>query len=64
VIQTAYFQVRYFYDIRNVLLTIAGDVPGMLDYMIWPWFERIDAFEIVAPEKFVLPTGRYSKLVN
>ncbi|XP_021942861.1 pyrimidodiazepine synthase-like isoform X2 [Zootermopsis nevadensis] len=39
-----------------------GDVPGMLDYVIWPWFERIDAFKIVAPEKFVIPSERYKKL--
>nr|AFZ78680.1 glutathione S-transferase [Coptotermes formosanus] len=39
-----------------------GDVPGMLDYMIWPWFERIDAFKIVAPDRFVVPTDRYKKL--
>lgn len=39
-----------------------GDVPGMLDYMIWPWFERIDAFSIVAPDKFVVPADRYGKL--
>lgn len=39
-----------------------GDVPGMLDYMIWPWIERIDSYKIVAPEKFVIPKDRYKKL--
>jgi len=38
-----------------------GDLPGMLDYMIWPWFERIDAFGTVVPD-CVLPTDRYKKL--
>jgi len=38
-----------------------GDLPGMLDYMIWPWFERIDAFGTVIPD-FVVPTDRYKKL--
>jgi hypothetical protein len=55
---------KYFHDKRNILFTIAGDVPGMLDYMIWPWFERMEAYKIVAPEKFVVPTERYKKLVN
>jgi hypothetical protein len=55
---------KYFHDKRNILFTIAGDVPGMVDYMIWPWFERMEAYKIVAPEKFVVPTERYKKLVN
>ena len=24
-----------------------GDQPGWLDYMIWPWFERIDSYSVV-----------------
>jgi hypothetical protein len=55
---------KYFHHNRNILITIAGDVPGMLDYMIWPWMERFDAYKIVAPEKFVIPRDRYKKLVN
>ena len=25
----------------------AGDQPGWLDYMIWPWFERIDSYSLI-----------------
>ena len=25
----------------------AGDQPGWLDYMIWPWFERIDSYSVI-----------------
>lgn len=38
-----------------------GDLPGMLDYMIWPWFERTDAYGIVV-SKCILPTDRFKKL--
>jgi len=38
-----------------------GDLPGMLDYMIWPWFEKIDALGNIAPE-CVLLTDRFKKL--
>ena len=24
-----------------------GDQPGWLDYMIWPWFERIDSYSVI-----------------
>ena len=24
-----------------------GDQPGWLDYMIWPWFERIDTYSVI-----------------
>jgi hypothetical protein len=50
--------------ITRRMLCFTGDLPGMLDYMIWPWFERIGAYKTVAPDKFVIPTDRYKKLVN
>jgi hypothetical protein len=62
-IHSAPHQFKYFHNC-NILFTISGDVPGMLDYMIWPWLERIDSYKIVMPEKFVIPTDRYKKLVN
>ena len=24
-----------------------GDQPGWLDYMVWPWFERIDSYSVI-----------------
>jgi hypothetical protein len=45
------------------LLTISGDKPGMMDYMIWPWGERLGVLKSVAGEKFVVPKERFPKLV-
>jgi hypothetical protein len=55
---------KYSNHNKNILITIAGDVPGMLDYMIWPWMERFPSYKIVAPEKFVIPKDQLKKLVN
>lgn len=41
-----------------------GDQPGMLDYMIWPWFERIDSLKYNADDRFELDNERYAKLVR
>lgn len=40
-----------------------GDQPGMLDYMIWPWFERLEVFTLMGGDKLQLPKTRFSKLV-
>lgn len=37
-----------------------GSNPGMLDYMIWPWFERIS---FLKNKGFELDKDRYAKLV-
>jgi hypothetical protein len=55
---------KYFCHNRNILFAIAGAVPGMLDYMIWPWMERFHSYKMVAPETFDVPKERYNKLVN
>lgn len=34
-----------------------GGVPGMLDYMLWPWFERFEMYSIWYPGKFDLKTS-------
>ena len=39
---------------------LGGDEPCMADYMIWPYFERIEALPILLGElgqNFVLPSG-------
>ena len=28
------------------------DSPAAVDYLIWPWFERLDAIKILAPGKY------------
>jgi len=41
-----------------------GARPGMLDYMIWPWFERFELFAIFGGEKLQIPKERFAKLVS
>nr|AWX68891.1 glutathione S-transferase omega 2 [Heortia vitessoides] len=40
-----------------------GDVPGYVDYMIWPWFERLIAFEGV-DDRARIDTKRYGVLLK
>jgi Glutathione S-transferase, C-terminal domain len=37
--------------------------PAMVDYMIWPWFERLEVFGILGGDKFQIPKTRFSRLV-
>lgn len=39
----------------------SGKVPGMLDYMIWPWFERIAFLKY---KGFEMDKGRHAQLVS
>ncbi|PSN30060.1 Pyrimidodiazepine synthase [Blattella germanica] len=41
-----------------------GYTPGMLDYMIWPWFERIEALKVLGGDKLAIPKNRIPKLQN
>jgi glutathione S-transferase len=41
-----------------------GEKPGFVDYMIWPWCERTDAFPHFLGEKFELDKTRYNKLIG
>jgi hypothetical protein len=47
-----------------LLFVIAGDKPGMLDYMIWPWCERSEMLKIMGGDQFVLPRERFLRLVS
>ena len=41
------------------------DNPGWLDIMIWPWMERVDAFELVFQEKGCLfPRERFPQITT
>ncbi|XP_018403113.1 PREDICTED: pyrimidodiazepine synthase-like [Cyphomyrmex costatus] len=39
-----------------------GSKPGMLDLMIWPWFERADIIRVLKGEQFALPRDRFLRL--
>ncbi|KRT80639.1 Glutathione S-transferase [Oryctes borbonicus] len=40
-----------------------GNVPGMLDYMIWPWCERADLLKLFGSQ-FALNKDKYKRLVE
>lgn len=39
-----------------------GNKPGMLDYMIWPWCERVDLLRFFG-KQFLLKKDNYKNLV-
>lgn len=41
----------------------AGQHIGIVDYMIWPWFERFPSMKINTEQKYELDTQRFEKLV-
>lgn len=41
-----------------------GSKPGFVDYMIWPWCERTDAFVFVLGDKYELDKVRFNKLLE
>ncbi|XP_055602907.1 pyrimidodiazepine synthase-like [Uranotaenia lowii] len=41
-----------------------GDKPGMLDYMIWPWCERVDLLKFALGDKYELDKDRFGKLLQ
>ncbi|KAK8733780.1 hypothetical protein OTU49_006475, partial [Cherax quadricarinatus] len=40
-----------------------GDTPGMLDYMIWPWAERLPMVEMIARNNALLNQDRFPKML-
>lgn len=47
---------------RRGTLFFGGDKPGMLDYMIWPFFERFATLKLTA--NFELDKSKFAKLVS
>ncbi|XP_078040829.1 pyrimidodiazepine synthase [Augochlora pura] len=41
-----------------------GHSPGMLDFMIWPWWERAGVLNILRGEQYVIPQNRFKKLLE
>lgn len=51
-------------SIKPVLISFTGENPGMVDYMIWPWFERIGMFKVLYGDKFDFPKEKLPNLVS
>lgn len=41
-----------------------GDIPGMVDYMIWPWCERADMLGVLIGDRYKLDDERFPNLVR
>ncbi|XP_037722169.1 pyrimidodiazepine synthase [Drosophila subpulchrella] len=41
-----------------------GDKPGFVDYMIWPWFERLSVIEFTLPEEYNFDEKRFPKITK
>ncbi|XP_050075415.1 pyrimidodiazepine synthase-like [Anopheles maculipalpis] len=41
-----------------------GDKPGMIDYMIWPWCERVDLLKFALGDKYELDKDRFGQLLQ
>ncbi|OAD53462.1 Glutathione S-transferase omega-2, partial [Eufriesea mexicana] len=41
-----------------------GNSPGMLDFMIWPWWERSDVIRILRGDQFTIPRDRFKRLLE
>ncbi|KAH8257167.1 hypothetical protein KR038_005094, partial [Drosophila bunnanda] len=42
----------------------AGKTIGIVDYMIWPWFERFPSMKINTEQKYELDAKRFAKLLK
>lgn len=42
----------------------SGDEPGMVDYMIWPWCERLEMVRILGGDQFKVPKERFQRMVR
>ncbi|KAH8286483.1 hypothetical protein KR054_009853, partial [Drosophila jambulina] len=42
----------------------AGQTIGIVDYMIWPWFERFPSMKINTEQKYELDANRFAKLLK
>ncbi|XP_050573192.1 pyrimidodiazepine synthase-like [Bombus affinis] len=41
-----------------------GSSPGMLDFMIWPWWERSDVIRVLRGDQFTIPRDRFKRLLE
>lgn len=39
-----------------------GEQPGMADYMIWPWCERLEMVRILGGDQFKVPKERFQRM--
>lgn len=41
----------------------SGDTPGMVDYMIWPWCERLEMVRVLGGDQFRVPKERFRRML-
>ncbi|XP_008556151.1 pyrimidodiazepine synthase [Microplitis demolitor] len=60
-------KVLEFFDrelVRRASPFFGGSKPGMVDLMIWPWFERADIIRIMRGEQYVIPRERVPRIME
>lgn len=45
-------------------MVFIGDKPGMVDLVIWPWFERMEMFKVLYGDGFTIPEKKLPNLVS
>lgn len=45
------------------VLILGCNKPHMVDYMIWPWFERMEALPVLYGSEAQIPVDRFPNLV-
>ncbi|KAI5735742.1 hypothetical protein M8J77_022069 [Diaphorina citri] len=43
---------------------LSGSKPGMVDYMIWPWLERLPSLAELAGPEYALPADKLAQLIK
>ncbi|XP_026686885.1 pyrimidodiazepine synthase-like [Diaphorina citri] len=43
---------------------LSGSKPGMVDYMIWPWLERLPSLAELAGPEYALPADKFAQLIK
>lgn len=42
----------------------SGAQPGMVDYMIWPWSERLDILRVLGGDEYKIPKERFPRVLQ
>ncbi|XP_017885243.1 pyrimidodiazepine synthase-like [Ceratina calcarata] len=41
-----------------------GNSPGMVDFMIWPWWERSEVIKVLRGDQFSIPRDKFKRLLE
>lgn len=70
VLEKSYENVKEGIDAFEIELSrrntkfFGGKTPGMLDYMMWPWAERLELAQMIMHKDTILPLHRHPKMIQ